>query len=282
MFNLEVEIFEFGSGLRSELAEGQPAFSFFVPLPTVNSPILYSMASDSPCMRGGKLDYSKRPTEQNVGRRGWDRTANKFSKVWSPLLPFQDRKLQNFNVEIELKWNKRIKSSLSPPWLSPLSEDAKSHVEESDLNEATSTLQDSLRSFIEDQNKCRSRWLIGTQNVFGWDHNIIIKGLQGLLEEVIQEGADFYIRLDVRPLASTPFFALHYSGPPHPTYTIPTTISDKLIPFSVCSYMMFAYFAIATGGIKFFVISAILIAAWIVIVILQDVSSTHDSIGLGE
>lgn len=227
---------------------------------------------------------SKSPTESNVGSKGWDRSANHFSRTLVANQPTMALET------VRDKWNNRVQKMLSPPWL-PLYEPVRPRliemlqVEGPDTHEATVTLQGCLKSFVEDPSGS-TKWLIGVQSVFGWDQGLLLEELNSLMEGVNNESAasrqEPISYLEISLEAPPPFFAFHYlSGHPY-SRRIPTEIVKGLLGLLTAIALSLIFWAIfGEAKTKTLLISFISIVILSLAVILSgDVPSVHDSIGV--
>lgn len=286
-FNLEIKGFRKASPVDHTAETSIEIFFFVVPLPLPVSSIFYSMADDSPCLRGGyNTQAPKQLLESQVGSINWDRLAGTCCKVKSSDVTSAAIEATENDRE---KWNNRVKKMLSPPWASlyePVRPKAIEafQIDGADISSATSSLQSCLKHFVDD-GAGSSKWLIGTQSIFGWDQGLLLEELNCLVEGINNESEasrqEPITHLELQVSSPPPFFALHHKSPPHFRQFISPGIFQFLVPQLFLLFVVLVIWWIVLGTTKWILISFFsLIGAFLALAIFSDLPSTHDSIGM--
>lgn len=191
------------------------AFSFTVPLPEPSDSTFYSMPNDGPCLRGGPFNRDSSIKVSELGSRGWDRSV----AVGAKQLEGFSSKTKSSSKENRDQWNKRTKQLEFPPWL-PF----ESGIDGSKKSDPSSTLKDSLTTFVQDKSG-GSKWLLGPRTIYGWNTKLIASELKPFVEELnvemngSKETPVSHLHFEVQ--SPSPFFALNY-------YSDVTSIRSKL------------------------------------------------------
>lgn len=247
------------------------------------------MPNDSPCLRGGIFSKDPSIEARAVGTHGWDRSADWDSKLASG---------RECDKMTKKRWNERMQNMMEAPWL-PFNEGLETEVvekeKEMDAEDPTSTLQECLTAFAQDESgkgrwlDCRAwmisgRWLIGPQTAYGWDQTLLKDELDSLRQEVNEENPTLKLsHLELKVKSPPPFFALNYGPPPQSLrarFSRLQPLLVALLPFLLHLFLLLQMTFTGKAATWLGATSLSLFVSLILIAVFGNLSSVHTSIGL--